>query len=490
MKNIFFLLFSLVQISFAQVLTSVSSFGTNPGNLSMYCYVPASITSASPIVVVLHGCTQTAQQAADQTGWNKLADANKFYVVYPEQKLINSSNNCFNWFLAGDQDKNQGENLSIKQMVDYMKANYVVDSSKVFITGLSAGAAMTEIACATYPEVYAAGAVMAGGPYKSATTVVDASIAMSGLVTKIPSDWANLIYAQNPSYTGVYPRMVFFHGTSDVVVNYTNMNESVKQWTAVHQADQTIDASISNYSGNPFVTMNSYLDANYAEVVRSYSITNFGHAIALDTGSCIQQGGQTATYAYDINFHSTWHAAHFFGLMNQTAATLLITGTTGGPPNQTNIAYSVAANTTSTFNWTAPANATITAGQGTNNIMVDFGNTGGIISVYETMNTGCINGPEELAINFVCTCSALPQVHDNNSSIVVYEDENRKLFVKGIKTTNTSIRVYDILGKVVLHENTSDESVSLQLTSYLSEGVYCVEIVSGSNRVNKKIIIK
>lgn len=490
MKNLVLIIISIVQVSFGQTLTGVSSFGTNPGNLNMYFYAPSGILPGAPLVVVLHGCTQNAAQASAQTGWNKLADANKFYVVYPEQKAINNVNNCFNWFLGGDQNKNQGENLSIKQMVDYMKLTYTIDTSKVFITGLSAGAAMTEIACATYPEVYAAGAVMAGGPYKSATTAFEASNAMNGLVTKTPADWANLVYAQNPAYTGSYPRMAFFHGTSDMVVNYNNMNESVKQWTAVHQTDQTIDASISNYSGNPFVTMNSYLDANYTEVVRSYPITNFGHAIALDTGSCPQQGGQTATYAYDINFHSTWHAAHFFGLINQTATTLIINGPTGGPPNQTSVPYSVAANATSTFNWAAPATATIASGQGTNSITVDFGNTGGIISVYETMNGGCINGPEELAVNFVCICSGLSETQNNNSSIVVFENNNKHLFVKGITETNTIINVYDVLGKMILHENTSDESVSLQLPSCLSEGIYCVEVLGRNTRVNKKIIIR
>ncbi|MBK6834415.1 MAG: hypothetical protein IPG89_09130 [Bacteroidetes bacterium] len=105
MKNLLLFFFFSSQICFAQTLTNIPSFGTNPGNLSMHIYQPNGIVGSAPIVVVLHGCTQTAQQAADQTGWNKLADVNKFYVVYPEQSIFNNSNRCFNWFLSGDQEK-------------------------------------------------------------------------------------------------------------------------------------------------------------------------------------------------------------------------------------------------------------------------------------------------------------------------------------------------------------------------------------------------
>src|ERR1035437_4007119 len=124
---------------------SVSSFGTNPGNLNMYSYAPTGISSAAPLVVAMHGCTQNAVTFAAQSDWDKLADNHKFYVVYPEQKSANNSNTCFNWFQSGDQDRGQGEVLSIKQMVDYMKAHYTIDTTKIFVTGLSAGACMTNV---------------------------------------------------------------------------------------------------------------------------------------------------------------------------------------------------------------------------------------------------------------------------------------------------------------------------------------------------------
>ena len=141
-------------------LTPVSSFGTNPGNLNMYYYAPSGITQSVALVVAMHGCTQTASTFSTQSGWNKLANRHKFIVVYPEQVVANNSSQCFNWFDATDQSKGQGEDLSIKQMVDYMKAHFAIDTTKIFVTGLSAGAGMTSVMLATYPQIFNKGAIM------------------------------------------------------------------------------------------------------------------------------------------------------------------------------------------------------------------------------------------------------------------------------------------------------------------------------------------
>lgn len=487
MKKSFLFLILIYQTCFGQTLTNISSFGTNPGALNMYVHIPSGIVGSAPIVVVLHGCTQTAQQAADQTGWNKLADANKFYVVYPEQSTLNNNNRCFNWFLASDQEKNQGENLSIKQMVDYMKANYSIDNSKIFATGLSAGAAMTEIVCATYPEVYSGGAVMAGGPYKSATTVFEASNAMNGFVNKTPSEWANLVFSQNPTYTGSYPKMAFFHGTSDPVVNINNLNESVEQWTAVHQIDQTIDATITNFAGSSIVTMNSYRNNLNQELIASYTISGFGHAIPIDVGTCPQQGGQTASYAIDINFHSTWHAAHFFGLIDTNATTLIINGSNSVANNQSGVNYSVTINATSSYNWAVPTAASIANGQGTNNVNVNFGTNSGLVSLYETTSAGCLNGPESIWVN-VSGSIGITNSNTRNS-FIFYNELAHQLEISGANG-QTEYRLLDLNGKLILSKESADENVSLQLPEWISEGVYIIEISYGTNLINKKIIIR
>ncbi|MCI0672021.1 MAG: PHB depolymerase family esterase, partial [Myxococcaceae bacterium] len=129
-------------------LTQVTGFGSNPGNLLMYTHVPTGMPANAPLVVVLHGCTQMAS-AMESSGWTAAANHYKFYLVYPQQQSANNSSSCFNWFEPGDIARGQGEALSIKQMVDHMKATYSVDASRVSVTGFSAGAAMSAVMLAT-----------------------------------------------------------------------------------------------------------------------------------------------------------------------------------------------------------------------------------------------------------------------------------------------------------------------------------------------------
>ncbi len=99
----------------SQSLTAVASFGPNPGRLSMYEYAPAGVPANAPLVVAMHGCTQSAD-AYVGAGWNQLADTWKFYVVYPQQSSSNNSNKCFQWWDAVSTARDSGE-ASIKQMV-------------------------------------------------------------------------------------------------------------------------------------------------------------------------------------------------------------------------------------------------------------------------------------------------------------------------------------------------------------------------------------
>lgn len=106
-------------------LTAVTGCGSNPGALKMYIYSPAGVGPDAPLVVAMHGCTQGAQDYV-KAGWNQLADTWKFHVVHPEQQTANSSFRCFNWYEPGDTKRDQGEALSIKQMVDWAAFNSYV----------------------------------------------------------------------------------------------------------------------------------------------------------------------------------------------------------------------------------------------------------------------------------------------------------------------------------------------------------------------------
>src|SRR5262249_57331787 len=141
--------------------------GSNRGALKMCEYVPAGLPSGAPLVVVMHGCTQTAA-AMESAGWNALADQYKFAVLYPEQESANNPVTCFNW--AGeygdpaDLVRGMGENESVIEMVDHAIQAHGSDATKVFIVGFSAGGAFAAVMLATWPERFAAGAIMSGLP--------------------------------------------------------------------------------------------------------------------------------------------------------------------------------------------------------------------------------------------------------------------------------------------------------------------------------------
>jgi poly(3-hydroxybutyrate) depolymerase len=138
-------------------LEEVTGFGTNPGNLKMFRYVPAGLSAGRPLVVALHGCTQSAAAYDAEPGWVEVAERMGFALVLPQQQSANNFNSCFNWFEPGDTTRGSGEALSIKQMVDRMRSDYASDAGRIYVTGLSAGGAMTAVILATYPEVFAAG---------------------------------------------------------------------------------------------------------------------------------------------------------------------------------------------------------------------------------------------------------------------------------------------------------------------------------------------
>ncbi|KFE67540.1 Flagellar hook-length control protein FliK [Hyalangium minutum] len=317
-------------------LTQVTSFGTNPGNLNMYKYVPAGVPANAPLVVALHGCSQTAT-AYEGAGWNKLADLKGFYVLYPEQKSANNSSGCFNWFEVGDIARGQGEALSIKQMVDKMKADHSIDSSRVFITGLSAGAAMTGVMAAAYPDVFSGAAIMAGIPYKCATSMTGGFSCMSPGTDKTPAQWGDLVRGAYSGYAGPWPKISIWHGTSDFTVKTMNATEQMEQWTNVHGIDQTADVS-ETVAGFPHKV---YKDGAGVARVETYELTGMGHGTAVDPqfsfpGSAVGCG-TAGSYILDVNICSTWYAASFFGLASggggggdTTAPTVNVTAPASG----------------------------------------------------------------------------------------------------------------------------------------------------------------
>jgi poly(hydroxyalkanoate) depolymerase family esterase len=293
---------------------TISTFGSNPGNLTMYAYKPSGVSTNLPVVIVLHGCNQNASMISFETDWNKLAEFYKFYVIYAEQNTNNNSSDCFNWFLPSDQEKNKGEAASVYNMYKYLKDNEPIDVNRVYVTGFSAGAAMAVNMLACYPEVFNAGAIFAGVPYKAATNSAEAFTAMNGGVSKTAQEWGNLVRNADTTFTGNYPKIAIFHGVNDNVVSVANAGEIEKQWTNLHAVSTS--GTIYNFDGNPDVSMTYYVTTNNDTVVKKYLINNLMHAIPVDPdGTPPKKGGNVDFAAVDKNFFSTYWAAKFFKLI-------------------------------------------------------------------------------------------------------------------------------------------------------------------------------
>ncbi len=296
-------------------LTRIANFGKNPGRLSMYTYVPDSI-KGKPLVVVLHGCSETATTCARLTDWNKWAKVYGFAVLYPEQQITNNPNNCFNWFEQGDQQRDLGEPASIASMIQKMHELYLIDTSRIFISGLSAGAAMASIMMSVYPEKFVAGALFAGGPYRAAENVLQARKAMKGQIVKTPQAWGNLVRAQHQQPVKSFPRLAVFQGTEDRIVHPRNADALISQWRNL-QADSLIPWTSDSLFGNPSIKRTVYLDSLGIYRLVRYDIRNMGHAIAIDSGTCPCKSGKVGAWAKDRDFNAIFAALDFFGLIPQ-----------------------------------------------------------------------------------------------------------------------------------------------------------------------------
>ncbi len=295
--------------AFAQ--TEVTGFGSNPGNLRMFKYVPAGLPANAPLVVALHGCSQTAASYDAETGWQMLADRWQFALLLPQQQSGNNASGCFNWFEIGDTARGQGEALSIKQMVDRMLADHGGDPSRVYATGLSAGGAMTAAMLAAYPDVFAGGAILSAIPYRCATSQSTAFSCMNPGSDLTPAQWGDKVRAAS-SHSGPWPIVSIWHGDADYAVRPANLAESMEQWTNVHGIDQAAEVS-DTVAGYPHKV---YKDGAGNARVETYSIAGMGHGTPVDPGAGESQCGTAGAYILDVNICSSYYIGHFWGLDN------------------------------------------------------------------------------------------------------------------------------------------------------------------------------
>ncbi len=284
-------------------LERVQTFGPNPGNLSMHLYRPAALGKRRPLVVVLHGCAQTAAGYAAASGWLRLADELKFMVLLPEQKAENNRQTCFSWFDSGDTRRGSGEVASIAQMIETAVRTYDADRDRVFVCGLSAGGAMTAAMLATYPELFNGGAIIAGLPYGTASSTSEAFDSMYSGKIKEAKVWGDLVRTASP-HAGPWPCVAIWHGTADKVVKPINAGELVKQWTNVHGVGAENPAQ--DHVGT--TTRRVWRDGRKRAAVIEYSVPGLGHGVPVDDMD------PPAPFFLPAGLSSTWHIAKDWNL--------------------------------------------------------------------------------------------------------------------------------------------------------------------------------
>lgn len=289
-------------------LSPFGDFAANPGALEALTYLPAGLAEGAPLVVVLHGCTQTAAGYDAGSGWSALADRCGFALLFPQQSRANNPNLCFNWFQPGDARRDRGEALSIRMMISAFADRHALDPRRTFVTGLSAGGAMASVMLAAYPEVFAGGAIIAGLPFGSAGTVPEAFDRMRGHGGPTDKELQALLRGAS-GHKGPWPRLSVWHGDADRTVAPANMDGIVAQWSAVHGVAgteperQVVDGHVRTV----------WRDAASREVIESYSIAGMGHGTPLRTRGNNAYGASGA-FMLEAGISSTLRIAEFWGI--------------------------------------------------------------------------------------------------------------------------------------------------------------------------------
>jgi poly(hydroxyalkanoate) depolymerase family esterase len=287
-------------------LADLGAFGSNPGALEAKIHIPKSLIPRSPLVVVLHGCTQTAAGYDYGSGWSHLADDYGFAVLFPQQTRSNNANVCFNWFMPGDIRGDQGEAFSIRQMIETTAARYDIDRSRIFITGLSAGGAMANIMLAAHPDLFAGGAIIAGLPYGTANTIPEAFDRMRGHGLPGTEKLQSLLRSAT-EHNGPWPTISIWQGTKDHTVVPANALAIVEQWRRVLGVERS--PATDRIDGHQRTV---WRDAHGREAIELYQVAGMAHGTPIDVSS---DYGRAGPYMMDVGISSTQHIARSWGLI-------------------------------------------------------------------------------------------------------------------------------------------------------------------------------
>ena len=265
--------------------------GKSADNRPYMVYTPAhyQVGTVVPLVVMLHGCTQTAEDFAAGTQMNQLAEQYGFIVVYPQQTPKENRNRCWNWFTSSNQTRGRGEPASIAGVVHALveqTSHWTIDTNRIYVAGISAGASMAVILGATYPDIFAAIGVHSGIEYQAATNLTQALKVMRRRGPD-PVLQGQRAHEAMGNFARRVPTIVF-HGTQDPIISPINGEQTVQQWMQTNQltlnGTYQVDfhhpskTTASQAPGGRTYTVSSWTDTNGEEVQVYWKVQGLGHA--------------------------------------------------------------------------------------------------------------------------------------------------------------------------------------------------------------------
>lgn len=202
-------------------------FSGPTGELDYRLYVPAGLQPGqAPLLLMLHGCTQSAEDFALGTRMNSLAGAQGYVIAYPQQSVQRNRNRCWNWFRGGDQQREQGEPALLAALTRHLITELALDTRRVYVAGLSAGGAMAAVLASTHPDLFAAIGVHSGLPIGLASDVPSAFAAMR---TGKAGGRRRSVGATATSSSSARVPAIVFHGDGDTTVHPHNGHGVVAQ---------------------------------------------------------------------------------------------------------------------------------------------------------------------------------------------------------------------------------------------------------------------
>ncbi|MDX3927376.1 MAG: PHB depolymerase family esterase [Shinella sp.] len=293
-------------------LVEIADFGPNPGNLRMLAHIPEGLAAGAPLVVVLHGCRQTAESYDRAAGWTALADERGFAVLYAEQKETNNPRRCFNWFRPSEVTRGRGELMSIRQMIAHLSGQAASDPERIYVTGLSAGGAMTSALLANYPALFAGGAIIAGLPFGAARDATHAFEAMAQAPAHTATEWGDLVRKASPDIAPG-PLVSVWHGTADETVSISNAAAILRQWADVYGLDP-LGYAESRTKGR---RTRRWRDADGRVLMEYHEIAGLGHGTPVERGEGGGYALRKEPFMLEAGFSSTLEIARGWGLLHR-----------------------------------------------------------------------------------------------------------------------------------------------------------------------------